>query len=71
MLKEKGFTHFDVAYTSVLKRAVNTYYTISNELGLHWIPQHKHWRLNERMYGDLEGLNKAETTKIHGEALVT
>lgn len=71
MLKEKGLTHFDVAYTSVLKRAVNTYYTISNELGLHWIPHHKHWRLNERMYGDLEGLNKAETTKIHGEAQVT
>ena len=70
MLRDKGFTHFDVAYTSVLKRAINTYYTISNELGLHWIPHHKHWRLNERHYGALQGLNKAETAQKHGEEQV-
>ena len=52
MLKEKGFT-FDVAYTSVLKRAINTYWNISNELDLHWIPHYKSWRLNERHYGAL------------------
>jgi len=52
MLKSKGFT-FDVAYTSVLKRAINTYHTISNQLDLNWIPHHKHWRLNERHYGAL------------------
>jgi 2,3-bisphosphoglycerate-dependent phosphoglycerate mutase len=70
MLKDKGFTHFDVAYTSVLKRAINTYYTISDELGMHWIPHHKHWRLNERHYGALQGLNKAETAAKHGEEQV-
>lgn len=70
MLRAKGFTHFDVAYTSVLKRAINTYYTISNELGLHWIPHHKSWRLNERHYGALQGLNKAETAQKHGEEQV-
>jgi len=69
MLKDKGFT-FDVAYTSVLQRAIHTYQSISNELGLHWIPQHKHWRLNERHYGALQGLNKAETTAKHGEEKV-
>jgi len=52
MLKEKGFT-FDVAYTSVLKRAINTYYGVASELDLNWIPHHKHWRLNERHYGAL------------------
>ena len=53
LLREKGFTHFDVAYTSVLQRAINAYYNISNELGLHWVPHHKSWRLNERHYGAL------------------
>jgi len=69
MLKERGFT-FDVAFTSVLSRAINTYYTISNELDLAWIPHHKSWRLNERHYGNLQGLNKAETTAKFGEAQV-
>ena len=66
MLKEKGYT-FDVAYTSVLKRAVKTLYHIQDELDLHWIPVERHWRLNERMYGGLQGLNKSETAQKHGE----
>jgi len=69
MLKDKGFS-FDVAYTSVLQRAINTYYTIAGQLDLAWIPHHKHWRLNERHYGALQGLNKAETAKKHGEEQV-
>ena len=69
MLKEKGFT-FDIAYTSVLKRAINTYYGVTNELDLQWIPHYKHWRLNERHYGALQGLNKAETAAKHGEQQV-
>ncbi|XP_014789272.1 probable phosphoglycerate mutase [Octopus bimaculoides] len=66
MLKEKGFT-FDIAYTSVLKRAIKTLFLIQEELDLHWIPVTKHWRLNERHYGALQGLNKAETAKKYGE----
>ena len=66
MLREKGFK-FDVAYTSVLQRAIKTYYTVSSELDLNWIPHHKHWRLNERHYGALEGLNKSETAQKHGD----
>lgn len=66
MLKEKGFT-FDVAYTSVLKRAIKTLNIIQDELDLHWIPVHRHWRLNERHYGALQGLNKSETAAKHGE----
>lgn len=69
MLREKGFS-FDVAYTSVLQRAIKTYYTIADQLDLSWINHHKHWRLNERHYGALQGLNKAETTEKHGEAQV-
>ncbi|ESN97665.1 hypothetical protein HELRODRAFT_157532 [Helobdella robusta] len=65
-LKEKGFT-FDVAFTSVLKRAIKTLFYIQDGLDLHWIPVHKHWRLNERMYGALQGLNKSETAAKHGE----
>lgn len=66
MLKERGFL-FDTCYTSVLQRAIKTWYTISDELNLNWIQHHKHWRLNERHYGALQGLNKAETAKKHGE----
>lgn len=66
MLKDKGYT-FDVAFTSVLKRAIKTLYCIQEELDLHWIPVHRHWRLNERHYGGLQGLNKAETAAKHGE----
>ncbi|KAL5015686.1 hypothetical protein ScPMuIL_005275 [Solemya velum] len=69
MLKEKGFT-FDVAYTSVLKRAIKTLYAVQEELDLHWIPVHRHWRLNERHYGGLQGLNKSETAAKYGEAQV-
>jgi len=66
MLKEKGYS-FDVAYTSLLKRAIKTLYYVQDELDLHWIPVVRHWRLNERMYGGLQGLNKSETAAKHGE----
>lgn len=66
MLKEKGYT-FDVAFTSVLKRAIKTLYLVQDELDLHWIPVTRHWRLNERHYGGLQGLNKSETAAKHGE----
>lgn len=66
MLKEKGYT-FDVAYTSLLKRAIKTLNLVLDEMDLDWIPVHKHWRLNERMYGGLQGLNKSETAAKHGE----
>lgn len=69
MLKEKGFS-FDIAFTSVLKRAIKTLYLVQDELDLHWIPVVRHWRLNERMYGGLQGLNKAETAAKHGEEQV-
>lgn len=68
-LKDGGFT-FDVAYTSVLKRAIKTCDIILNELDLVWLPVHKDWRLNERHYGSLQGLNKAETAALHGEEQV-
>jgi 2,3-bisphosphoglycerate-dependent phosphoglycerate mutase len=68
-LKQAGFT-FDVAFTSVLKRAIKTLFYIQEELDLHWIPVTKTWRLNERMYGGLQGLNKSETAAKHGEAQV-
>ena len=60
MLKEKGFT-FDIAFTSVLRRAIKTFNVIADETDRLWIPHVKSWRLNERHYGGLEGLNKAET----------
>jgi len=66
VLKEKGFT-FDVAYTSVLKRAIRTLWLTQDEMDLLWIPVYKSWRLNERHYGALQGLNKAETAAEHGE----
>jgi 2,3-bisphosphoglycerate-dependent phosphoglycerate mutase len=69
MIKDHGFT-FDVAYTSVLKRAIKTLFLIQEGLDLHWIPVHRHWRLNERMYGALQGLNKSETAAKHGEEQV-
>ena len=64
-----GFA-FDVAYTSVLKRAIRTCWIALDELDLLWIPVEKHWRLNERHYGALQGLNKAETAAKHGDAQV-
>jgi len=69
ILKEKGFV-FDIAFTSVLKRAIKTLWIALEELDLVWIPVEKHWRLNERMYGDLQGLDKAETAAKHGEKQV-
>ena len=58
---------FDVAYTSVLKRAIRTCWIALDELDLLWIPMERNWRLNERHYGALQGLNKAETAARHGE----
>lgn len=66
LLRENGFT-FDVAHTSVLKRAIHTLWSVLDELNLQWIPVKKSWRLNERHYGGLQGLNKAETAAKHGE----
>jgi 2,3-bisphosphoglycerate-dependent phosphoglycerate mutase len=68
-LRDQGFV-FDVAYTSVLKRAIKTLNIVLEELDLMWIPVHKDWRLNERHYGALQGLNKAETAAKFGEDLV-
>ncbi|MDH3571623.1 MAG: 2,3-diphosphoglycerate-dependent phosphoglycerate mutase [Gemmatimonadota bacterium] len=68
-LLDKGFT-FDVAYTSVLKRAIKTLWIALEEMDLMWIPVHRSWRLNERHYGALQGLNKAETAERHGEEQV-
>jgi 2,3-bisphosphoglycerate-dependent phosphoglycerate mutase len=67
LLLEGGYT-FDVAYTSVLKRAIRTCWITRDEMDLLWIPVYKSWRLNERHYGALQGLNKAETAARHGEA---
>jgi 2,3-bisphosphoglycerate-dependent phosphoglycerate mutase len=67
LLKEGGYV-FDVAYTSVLTRAIRTLGIALDVLGLLWIPVVKTWRLNERHYGGLQGLNKAETAAKHGEA---
>jgi 2,3-bisphosphoglycerate-dependent phosphoglycerate mutase len=61
---------FDVAYTSVLKRAIRTLWTALDEMDMMWLPVHRTWRLNERHYGALQGLNKAETAARHGEAQV-
>src|SRR5215204_572360 len=69
LLKAEGFT-FDEAYTSVLKRAIRTLWIILDEMDLMWIPVHKSWLLNERHYGALQGLNKAETAAQYGEEQV-
>jgi 2,3-bisphosphoglycerate-dependent phosphoglycerate mutase len=61
---------FDVAYTSVLKRAIRTMWLALAEMDLMWIPEYKTWRLNERHYGALQGLNKQETVAKHGEEQV-
>ena len=61
---------FDVAHTSVLKRAIRTLWIALDEMDLMWIPVYRSWRLNERHYGALQGLNKAETAAKHGEAQV-
>src|SRR5690242_4647126 len=69
VLKSGGYT-FNVAYTSVLKRAIRTLWIVLDEMDLMWIPVHRSWRLNERHYGDLQGLNKAETAAKFGEQQV-
>ena len=61
---------FDMAFTSVLKRAIRTEWIALDEMDQMWIPEQKSWRLNERHYGALQGLNKAETAAQHGEAQV-
>ncbi len=68
-LREAGF-HFDLAYTSVLKRAIKTLDYALNEMDLLWIPVEKNWRLNERHYGALQGLNKADTAAKFGAGQV-
>lgn len=64
-LREDGYV-FDVAYTSVLSRAIKTLWIALEEMDLMWIPVYRSWRLNERHYGALQGLNKAETAERHG-----
>jgi 2,3-bisphosphoglycerate-dependent phosphoglycerate mutase len=68
-LKKEGFS-FDLAYTSVLKRAIKTLYTVQEQMDQLWIPVIKTWRLNERHYGALQGLDKSETAAKHGEEQV-
>ena len=69
VLQAEGYT-FDIAYTSVLKRAIRTLWIVLDEMDLIWIPVHRSWRLNERHYGALQGLNKAETAAKFGEEQV-
>ena len=69
LLKAEGFT-FDVAFTSVLKRAIRTLWITLDELDLMWIPIEHSWRLNERHYGALQGLNKAQTAAKYGDEQV-
>jgi 2,3-bisphosphoglycerate-dependent phosphoglycerate mutase len=69
VLQEGGYT-FDVAYTSVLKRAIRTLWIVLDDMDLMWIPVYRSWRLNERHYGALQGLDKAEMAARHGEEQV-
>lgn len=69
VLRSEGYK-FDIAYTSVLKRAIRTLWNVLDELDLMWIPVIRNWRLNERHYGALQGLNKAETAQKFGEEQV-
>ena len=69
LLRESGYD-FDLAYTSVLRRAIKTLGIIQEEMGLEWLPVTRAWQLNERHYGALQGLNKAETAEKFGEAQV-
>ena len=69
VLLKRGFT-FDVAFTSLLKRAIRTLWIVLDEMDLMWIPVERSWRLNERHYGALQGLDKAETAARFGEAQV-
>lgn len=69
LLIEGGYT-FDIAFTSVLKRAICTLWIVLEDMNLEWIPVYRSWRLNERMYGDLQGLNKAQTAEKFGDEQV-
>ena len=69
LLREGGYT-FDLCFTSVLKRAIRTLWIVLDDMDLMWLPEHRSWRLNERHYGALQGLNKAETTAQYGEKQV-
>ncbi len=69
LLQGDGYT-FDIAFTSVLKRAIRTLWIVLDEMDLMWIPVVRSWRLNERHYGALQGLNKAETAAQHGDEQV-
>jgi 2,3-bisphosphoglycerate-dependent phosphoglycerate mutase len=69
LLAEGGYT-FDIAYTSLLKRAIRTLWIALDDLDLMWLPVVRHWRLNERHYGALQGLNKAETAAKYGDKQV-
>jgi 2,3-bisphosphoglycerate-dependent phosphoglycerate mutase len=69
ILKKEGFT-FDLAYTSVLKRAIKTLWNIIDQMDLQWIDQIHNWKLNERHYGSLQGLNKSDTAEKFGEEKV-
>lgn len=69
LLKSEGYT-FDVVFTSLLRRAIRTWWIASDELDLLWIPVERSWRLNERHYGALQGLNKAETAAEYGDEQV-
>jgi 2,3-bisphosphoglycerate-dependent phosphoglycerate mutase len=70
VLHKNGYI-FDIAYTSVLKRTIRSLWLILDEMDLMWIPEYHSWRLNERHYGALQGLNKAETVAIYGEEQVS
>ncbi len=69
LLKNEGYT-FDLAYTSVLKRAIHTLWNVLDEMDLAWIPVFRSWQLNEKSYGDLQGLNKSETAQKYGDKQV-
>lgn len=69
LLKKHGYT-FDVGFTSVLKRSIKTLHTVLDQMDMLWIPVEKSWRLNERFYGALQGLNKKETIEKYGEEQV-
>jgi 2,3-bisphosphoglycerate-dependent phosphoglycerate mutase len=69
LMKNEGYV-FDIAYTSYLKRAVKTLNCVLDRMDLDWIPVEKSWRLNEKHYGALQGLNKSETTEKYGDAQV-
>jgi 2,3-bisphosphoglycerate-dependent phosphoglycerate mutase len=69
MLEKSGIL-FDEAHSSLLRRSIRTFNLVLMEMGQEYIPVHKHWRLNERNYGDLVGLNKKETVKVYGQQQV-